>query len=249
MGTCLAVEVRDRPAQYYNRSGQPRHSVVREKNKPAYWRLGESSLYRPRSRLSIRHGDYRSQDDFRMFDRRQDDYISRYRSPTRAPYPNYRRFEPLPPLVPPAHLVHSDPFRHNDPYRTSNLYQNDGPFRNNAPFQTNNPFQNTHSCNAVTERGSYRPNSRNGVQVIDEPVMIVPQPPRSYRGRLQLDAYSSRRGSHGRRRYDDSDDDSWNERSPRKRYSNDSWAEVYPPLSRRSHARTNRSRTNSRYYY
>jgi hypothetical protein len=106
MGTCLAVEVRAQPATYYDRYGLPRHTIVRPKNKSVYRVSDELSLYRPRSRLSIRRDDYRLQDDFRNFDNRQDDYNYHYRSPAQA---GYRPFEPLPPPVPPPPMIRNDP--------------------------------------------------------------------------------------------------------------------------------------------
>jgi len=142
MGNCLAVEVREEPAQSYDRSGQPRHTVVRPKNKSAYRRSDELSLYRPRSRLSIRHSDFQSQDDFRGFGSPQYDYNDQYRSSAQAEHRNDQRFEPLPPPVPLAPLVHNEPFRNNGPFRNNEPFRNNDPFRNNEPFRNNDPFQN-----------------------------------------------------------------------------------------------------------
>jgi hypothetical protein len=218
MGSCLAVEVREQPAQYYDRSGQPRHTVVRQRNKSAYRRSDESSLYRPRSRLSIRHDDYRSQDDFRVFDTRQDDYNDQYRSPAQAEYRNERRFVPLPPPAPPPQLIQNDPFRNN------NLLELGG----------------------MVELGGHQPNNHNEIQIIDNPVEIVPRPPRSHRGHRQMVVHPSRRGGQDRRYYDDSDDDSWVERRPRSGYSDDFGIEVYRSGRRRSSRRRSRSRSRSR---
>ena len=219
MGSCLAVEVREQPAPYYGRSGQPRHTVVRQKNKSAYRISDESSLYRPRSRLSVRRDDYRSQDDFRTFDNRQDDYNDHYRSPAQAEYRNDRPFEPLPPPVPPVPLIHDDHFRNNN-------LQDHG----------------------IVDLGVHQPNHHNEIPMIDDPVEVIRRSPQTHRGRRQMVVHSSRRGGHERRYYDDSDDDSWVERSPRSGYSDDSWVEVYRPGRRRSSRRTSRSRNNSRYH-
>jgi hypothetical protein len=78
MGSCLVVEVREPPALYYRRSGQPRPTFVRPENTSAY----------------------RSPEDFRTFHTRDDDYYNdQHRSPTRFRYPNERPFEPLPPRI------------------------------------------------------------------------------------------------------------------------------------------------------
>ena len=221
MGSCLAIEVREQPAPYYDRSGQPRHVVVREKDKSIYRRSDESSLYRPRSRLGGRHDVYRSYDDFRDFGNRRDDYDDRYRSPAQAGYGNDRPFQPLPPPAPPMPLIHDDPFRNNNPHDVG-----------------------------IVDLGGHQPNNHNDIQVIDDnPVEIIPRSPRSDRGRRQMVVHSStRRRANERRYYDDSDDDSWVERSPRTRYSDDSRVEVYRPARRGSSRRRSWSRNSGRYY-
>jgi hypothetical protein len=118
MGSCLAVEVREPPALYYRRSGQPRPTLVRPKNKSAYRKYDDSSLYRPRFRTSFRGDNYRSPEDFRTFHTREDDYHSdQCCSPTRFSYPNERPFEPLPPPVPPP-----TPFYSNGDFRYNNSH-------------------------------------------------------------------------------------------------------------------------------
>jgi hypothetical protein len=118
MGSCLAVEVREPPALYYRRSGQPRPTLVRPKNKSAYRKYDDSSLYRPRFRTSFRGDNYRSPEDFRTFHTREDDYHGdQCCSPTRFSYPNERPFEPLPPPVPPP-----TPFYSNGDFRYNNSH-------------------------------------------------------------------------------------------------------------------------------
>ena len=73
MGSCLAVEVREPPALYYRRSGQPRPTLVRPKNKSAYRKYDDSSLYRPRFRTSFRGNNYRSPEDSRTLHTRDDE--------------------------------------------------------------------------------------------------------------------------------------------------------------------------------
>jgi hypothetical protein len=117
MGSCLAVEVRERPALYYRRSGQPRPTLVRPKNKSAYSKYDDSSLYRPTFHTSFRGNNYRSPEDFRTFHTRDDDdyYNDQFRSPTQFRYPNERPFEPLPPPVPPpTPFYNNGDFRHNN---------------------------------------------------------------------------------------------------------------------------------------
>lgn len=222
MGNCFAVEVREQPVQYYDESGQPRHIFVRQRNKPAYRTSDELSLYRPRSRLGIRHDDFQSQHDFRGFGDPQDDRNDQY-----------QRFEPLPPRIPLPPVIHNEPFPNIDP------------FRNNQPFPNNDP----HGSGGIVDLGSHQPYDPNAiVQVIDEPADRVRRPSRSSRGRRQLVVHSSRRSGHNRRYYDDSDDDSWAERNPRIGYADDSWWETYRPGRRRSSRRRSRSRNNGRNY-
>jgi hypothetical protein len=265
MGNCLAVEVREEPVQSYDRPSQPRHTIVRQNRKSAYRRSDELGLYRPRSRLSIRHSDFQSQDDFRGFGSPQYDYNDQYRSSAQAEHRNDQRFEPLPPPVPPAPLVYNEPFRNNDPFRNNEPFrnnpfrnnepfQNNDPFRNNEPFHNNDPFRNNdpHDLGGIVDLGGHQPhnhqphNHNNEIQVIEEPAEIVRRSPRSNRGRRQIVVHSSRRSGHERRYYDDSDDDSWVQRSPRIRYSDDYWGGTYRPRRQRSSRRRSRSRTNGR---
>jgi hypothetical protein len=113
MSSCLAVEVHEPLTLHYRRSGQPRPTLVRLKNKSAYREYDDSSLYRPRFRTSFQGNNYRPPEDFRTFHIRDDDYYNdQYHSPTRSRYANERPFEPLPPPVPPP-----TPFYNNGDFR------------------------------------------------------------------------------------------------------------------------------------
>jgi hypothetical protein len=216
MGNCLAVEVREQPVPYYDRSGQLRHTVVRQMSKSAHRRSDELSLYRPRSRLSIRHNDFQPQDDFRGSGRPQADHR------------NNQRFEPLPPPAPQLPMIHNPPVPPPVPQ---------------APVFLNEVF---HDPGPLVDLGGQQPlNHNDEIQVIDDSAEMVS--PRSNRGRRQIVPYSPRRRGRNRRYYDDSDDDSWVERSPRIRYSDDSWGEAYRPGRRPSSRRRSRSR-NGRYH-
>jgi len=88
--------------------------LVRPKNKSAYRKYDDSSLYRPRFRTSFRGNNYRSSEDFRTFQTRDDYYNDQYRSPSRFRYPNERPFEPLPPPIPPTPFYNNGDFRYNN---------------------------------------------------------------------------------------------------------------------------------------
>lgn len=215
MGNCLAIEVREQPARYYG-SDEPRHVVVRQKNKSAYRRSNEWSVYQPRSRPGTRRDDFRSQDDFGSFETQQTDYEEYYRSPSPA---EYRRFEPLPPPVPPAPVIHND------------------------HFPTNNP----HDHGGIVNLGGHPPLDPNEILPIEQPPEIIRRSPRPPRGRRQIVVHSSRRGNSAGRYYDGSDGSSWDERGYRSGHSDDGWVEAYRPGRRHSSRRRSRSRNTSRY--
>lgn len=197
--------------------GSGRHTVVREKDKSAYRYSDESTVYRPRS-SSVRHYDYQPRDDFVPFESTRYDDSTHHRTPIRPEHRTNNTFEPLPPPIP-----LQQPLIHN------NYGRNDNP----------NGIE-------ILDLGGGRSNHHDEIQILDDPVSIVPRSPRSRTRNRQMVVHSSKRGGKSRKYYDDSDDDSWVERRPRSGYADDSRVEVYRP-GRRSTRKRSRSR-NSRYY-
>lgn len=211
MGSCLAVEVRE---DYLQGSGLPvRHSVVREKDKML---SDESAIYRPRS-SSVRHDDVRRTNKFIPFEDTRQEENESYRAPVRFEQSSQKPFEPLPPPLPPAPMIHNNARWNSDPHGME-----------------------------VLDTGGHRPNNHNGIQIIGDSLDLSPRAPRSHKPNRRMVVHSSGKQGRTRKYYDDSDDDSWVESRPKIRYPDDAQVEVYRPGRRRTGRQRSRSRSRSR---